>query len=472
MPNLLSANGLQIESLAEIVLALTTGYQDIYGADINTDSNSPDGQAINLYAQSNLDQLSLLLDVYNSFSPAGAYGVILDQRLALNGLTRKAGTNTLVYVQVTATQALTLAGLYTSTPPTVPISQPGNTQIFTVADATGNQYQLLQSYAYGAAGIATLAFIAVNVGQVLVTQNTIIQIVTITNGISSVNNPLFTLTTTGTTSSTAPQITAIPTTVGITPGMLATGVGINSGVTVVSVDSATQVTLSQNSTASASVAIVFGTQPTIPGINEENDAQYRIRQASSFYLASTGMADAIEAQLLAIHDVVTAVVLENETDTVDANGTAAYGIQCIVVGGQPSEIGAAIYAKKSPGCAQTGANTYVFTRPNGTTFTAQWVTGIPEPLYVELSLTPIGGVSFNTTTIAAAIAAALNGTYALGQAASIGQIITAMNAIAPQGICSSVGVSDAASGYEDIFLAAGPQYYWTVLASNIAITLL
>ena len=72
MPNTITQNGIQIETYAEILSDLLNGVGDIpgflaiYGSDINIDSNSPDGQMLNIFAESKLDMLNLEVDNYNA----------------------------------------------------------------------------------------------------------------------------------------------------------------------------------------------------------------------------------------------------------------------------------------------------------------------------------------------------------------------------------------------------------------------
>ena len=70
MPNILDVNGLQIKTFNEIKEELITSLRGIYGNDINVDSNSPDGQLVNILAQAIIDQLELIQQAYNSFDPA------------------------------------------------------------------------------------------------------------------------------------------------------------------------------------------------------------------------------------------------------------------------------------------------------------------------------------------------------------------------------------------------------------------
>lgn len=184
MPNVIDANGISIQTLADILDEILNGTADfsgvfqIYGPDINVLPNSPDGQFINVFAQAKLDMLELIQQIFTSFDPDQAIGVQLDQRCALNGVVRNAGTYTVTNVTVTVTQAITLPGLDTA--PDAP---------FTVSDASGNQYQLIVAHAFGGAGSTALAFQSVVLGEVTPALNTITNIVTLLLGVASVNNP-------------------------------------------------------------------------------------------------------------------------------------------------------------------------------------------------------------------------------------------------------------------------------------------
>lgn len=182
--NALDATGLTIDSPAEtrdkfLNGTLTyPGMRQIYGADINVAPNSPDGEFVDIGVQFTQDFLELLQQVFTSMDPDQAIGRVLDMRCAINGVTRNAGTKTVTPVSVTVTQALTLTGLD---------DDPVNP--FTVADTSGNQYQLVSTHAFVAAGTASLVFQCSVLGEITPLLNTITTIVTITLGVGSVNNP-------------------------------------------------------------------------------------------------------------------------------------------------------------------------------------------------------------------------------------------------------------------------------------------
>lgn len=395
--NAITATGLTVESVSDIIAELTAGYTTIYGSDINLDSNTPDGQMMNIYAVALADNLELLTSVNAQFSLQNAYGVQVDNLVALNGIQRQQGTYTVAQVLVTVSQALTLPGQ------DVLVSNPSAT-VFTISDNAGNQYQLETSNVFSGSGSATLSFIAVDIGQVLTNPNTITVIVTPLTGVTSVNNP--------------------------------------------------------------------STSSDVIGTNEESDVQLKIRQGKSFSVAATGPADVIRAQLLNTAGVADAFVPENDTNST-VNGVPAFGIWVIVNAPlvAAATIAQVIYSKKTLGCAQktTAGQSYTITRPAGNTFTAYWDNATPQALYISFTIKPINGVdTFNTATLATSLAETL--AYKLNQSAFIGDIITAMQAIAPNAYLTTITLGITPAPALQTVTPSSYQQYFTVSSGNITIS--
>ena len=178
MPDTLNENGLTVMSLPELTASITTSLQLLYGTDINLDSNSPDGQMVIIYSQVAIDQREVLLDIYNMFSVENAYGVNLDNLVALNGIYRIGATFTTTPVLITVNQALNLVGQDNLVD-----------TVFTLADTAGFQWQLVTSYAFAVAGAVTLTFACTTPGAVTPAINTITQMATAIAGVTAVNNP-------------------------------------------------------------------------------------------------------------------------------------------------------------------------------------------------------------------------------------------------------------------------------------------
>lgn len=179
----IDATGINILTLTQIITNIINGTTDvpglvqIYGSDINTDSNTPDGQWINIFALSSEDIQQLCAQIYAQFDPTQAVGTGLDALCQLNSsnLTRKGGIFTQVVVDVVCSASISLNGLDTSSP-------------FTVSDANGNLFNLIASTTVSATTNA-LNFQSAQIGFIQVLPNTINIPVTIIAGVTSVNNP-------------------------------------------------------------------------------------------------------------------------------------------------------------------------------------------------------------------------------------------------------------------------------------------
>jgi hypothetical protein len=180
MPNSIGPTGLTTATQSELVSNFTAAFETIYGPDIDLDPDSPDGQMMMIFIQAVLDLEDLITQVYNTFDPDNAFGVILDQRVAINGIQKQAGTPTVTNITITTSQSVNLYGLDQSVQP-----------IFTVADSSGNQYQLQTTHLgfNPGGGGAVLVFQSSNSGAITPTPNTITVPVTIVLGVSSINNP-------------------------------------------------------------------------------------------------------------------------------------------------------------------------------------------------------------------------------------------------------------------------------------------
>ena len=178
MPNSLTAAGLTTATYDELQAQYETNFETAYGDDINLASNTPDGQIIGNFVQSNLDVEDLISSVNTMFDPDQAVGVILDQRCAINGIRRQGGTYTVTPITVVTSRTLTLYGLDQTAQP-----------VYTVADSQGNQWQLQTTQTSFVAGTNAFNFQSATPGANSTVVNTITTQVTIVIGVVSVNNP-------------------------------------------------------------------------------------------------------------------------------------------------------------------------------------------------------------------------------------------------------------------------------------------
>lgn len=185
MANLITADGIETDTLLDTVNSLKASFTTIYGPDVNLGDETPDGQLINDFAEMIQDELDFNVQVYTSMDPDQAFGVTLDMRVAFNGIKRQAGSFSTTDVTIVTSQAVSLIGLDGANPVLDGIPEGA----FIVADAAGNQWVLINSYDIGSAGSTILTFQAVEIGPVITTANTLTIPVTVLAGVTSVNNP-------------------------------------------------------------------------------------------------------------------------------------------------------------------------------------------------------------------------------------------------------------------------------------------
>ena len=102
--DIVSADGLELKDYNTILEEFQAGMNEIYAQDgdtINFDSETPDGQFTNIFAQAMSDLRDTIQEVYNSFDSAKCTGVIQDSRYELNYLTRHGGTFTIQNIDIT-----------------------------------------------------------------------------------------------------------------------------------------------------------------------------------------------------------------------------------------------------------------------------------------------------------------------------------------------------------------------------------
>ena len=170
--------GLQIDDFYTIKEKIEDNLKNIYGQNINLEQNSPDEQFAANFAQMIADQNELIQDVNASFDPDQAVGVILDQRVKLNGLTRKPGSYTKVYVKVIFDDSTTIKGL-----DNYPLSE-----CFQVSDSSGNILVCEQTTSGVNGEEASVSFRALEYGAVIFNAGSVDTIVTTQLGVASVTN--------------------------------------------------------------------------------------------------------------------------------------------------------------------------------------------------------------------------------------------------------------------------------------------
>ncbi len=154
------------------MLATITGYfQQIYGSDAYIDPDSKDGQMVALVALAIHDANNTAIAVYNSFSPSTAIGAGLSSNVKINGITRRAATNSTVDLLLTGTVGTAITN-------------------GSVRDANRVVWNLPATVVIGSDGTVVATATCANSGAVAAVAGSVNAINTPTRGWASVTNPL------------------------------------------------------------------------------------------------------------------------------------------------------------------------------------------------------------------------------------------------------------------------------------------
>jgi uncharacterized phage protein gp47/JayE len=120
---------------------------------------------------------------------------------------------------------------------------------------------------------------------------------------------------------------------------------------------------------------------------EETDPELRARREISVAAGGNNLADALAAQLNNTEDVTDAIVIENKTDIVDANGLDPHTFAAVVIGGTAIAIATVIWANTPQGIDSFGALSEVITDEQGFPQTINYSRAADIAIYFKLDLT-------------------------------------------------------------------------------------
>lgn len=443
MPNSISATGLTTATYTELLANYTTGLQTIYGPTVNLASDTPDGQWINIFIQSVLDLEDLLTQIYNTFDPDNAIGAVLDQRCAINGVTRQAGTFTTTNVSfsVASNYTVNLYGLDQAAQP-----------IYTVADSAGNQWQLVTTQIGLTPGNYTKIFQAAQPGAVLTTPNTITIPVSIILGVTSINNPTTYINLGVNEESDAKlkirrlQSVAIPSQ-GYFQSLIAALENINGITSAFVIENDTSGT-DLNNIPGHSIWVIVAGSPTIPLAVAYNS----LTTYSYGQIASSGALNYISV----------------------ANNNTGNSISNPVFWQVYNPIAQAIYTYRNAGCGMynsmdAGAQSYTIIQIDGSPFTVYWDTVINETLFIKMTLSSLNGLNPpNLSAITSFLEA--NFTPAVSAEVNINEVSTLVQLADPNALATfpSQGFSSSASGtYKFTKSPSAKNHQFSILGSSI-----
>lgn len=233
-------------------------------------------------------------------------------------------------------------------------------------------------------------------------------------------------------------------------------------------------------TITTPVTVVLGvvsvTNPTAgtTGVNEETDAQLKIRRRQSLSIGATGYLNGLQASLSQLEGMVDVKVYENITDTT-ADTIPPHSIWVVVDGGTAADIADTIYKKRSAGCGMKGSQSYTILTPSGQNFVAKWDNKITKALSIKFNIQKtLATATFDTSAIAQYISDNLS--FGIGEGANTSDITTlaqqAIDTNGGNGVALNVLISDNNGTTWVEYVAPTIATKITVAKSNITPTVL
>ncbi|MDU5837773.1 MAG: baseplate J/gp47 family protein [Pantoea sp.] len=164
-----TASGISAPDYQTILSTITEYFLQIYGTDAYLEPDSKDGQMVALVALAVHDANNTAIQVYNSFSPSSGMTDALTRNVKINGIARKAATNSTVDVTLTGTAGTMITN-------------------GSVKDANGVIWNLPASVTIDVSGSVTVTATCANSGAVAAVAGSITKINTPTRGWTAVSN--------------------------------------------------------------------------------------------------------------------------------------------------------------------------------------------------------------------------------------------------------------------------------------------
>lgn len=151
------------------------------------------------------------------------------------------------------------------------------------------------------------------------------------------------------------------------------------------------------------------TADAVLGAPVEDDAALRVRQSTSTALPALSILESLFAAVGNVPGVTRYTCLENDTDTINADGIPPHSLAVVVAGGDSAAIGAAISSKKSIGAQTFGTTPVIVYGAYGLSTVVNYFVLQLVPVYFAVTIKALPGyVSSTGVAIIDALAAFTN----------------------------------------------------------------
>jgi hypothetical protein len=211
---------------------------------------------------------------------------------------------------------------------------------------------------------------------------------------------------------------------------------------------------------------------SVQGIDEETDAEAKIRRRRSVAIAALGIVDSLEARISDLSGVSFARVFENDDPTVtDPNGVPPNSIWVVVEGGENADIGQIIYNTKPPGTGMRGDTTVDVNRPAipglpQRVFTSRFDRPVNQDAYIQFTLMLPGG-SYDADEVERQIVEGLF--WNVGQVASADEVTVFVKEINPEFRVTNMELSTDGTTYTETITPTSVRHRFINAADRITI---
>ena len=381
MGEFVTPTGLNRKTLQELRLEFENKFKQVFGVAFETAVDSPNGLLISQLALSYNDLWELAQEIYSSLDPNQAVGAALDARAAFNGVSRKAALPCIVdAVLYTNGSSATIpvgslakrqrGNLNFALDETVTISRSSCDELLIIDNGSAKNTEYVFHFTFGD--------------------------VTLNNSTSTSNLSVLALAIVSAGGSVAQSNRGLRvykdgTPVGITGAMPSDFIiqsGANGKFTAVELGYQT-CEIGELDTIAAAVSgwnDVYNYTAGEPGEDLESDESLRVRRAAAARSRKSRATDpAIEAALLDVPGVSTAIVKSNRGFTTDEDGVPGKAFTSLVVGGNDNEIAQCIYENQPAGIQSYGNTSVNITDSHG--IEQQISFSRPTPVYLWVKVT-------------------------------------------------------------------------------------
>ena len=377
MGEFVTSTGLNRKTLQELRLEFENKFKQVFGVAFETAVDSPNGLLVSQLALSYNDLWELAQEIYSSLDPNQAVGAALDARVAFNGVSRKPAlpciVDAVLYTEGSSAtiQAGSLArrqrgNLNFALDETVTISRSSCDELLIIDNGSAKNTEYVFHFTFGdvtlnnstsASNIAVLATAIHNAGgySEITTRGIVVR--------SMDDSPV------GITGS-------MPSDFIIQSGANGKFTAVETGYQTCEIGE-----LDAIAVAVGGWSAVYNYVAGDPGEDLETDESLRVRRAAAARVRKSRATDpAIEAALLDVRGVSSALVKSNRGFATDSDGIPGKSFNSLVIGGNDNEIAQCIYENQPSGIQSYGNTSVNITDSHG--IEQQISFSRPTPVYL------------------------------------------------------------------------------------------